>query len=125
MKPVISRSLLALALSAGMGFVAAQAVAMPDTKPEPEEQNRSDADRKSDSDQPVSDTWITTKVKADLLATEDVSGLDIKVETVNGVVTLSGQVDTQAQADKAVAVTRAIKGVGKVDSSGLTVAKKK
>lgn len=125
MKPVISRSLLALALSAGMGFVAAQAVAMPDTRPEPEEQNRSDADRKSDSDQPVSDTWITTKVKADLLATEDVSGLDIKVETVNGVVTLSGQVDTQAQADKAVAVTRAIKGVGKVDSSGLTVGKKK
>lgn len=124
MKP-ISRSMLVLALSAGMGWVATQAVAMPDTQTEPEEQNRSDADRKPASDQPVSDTWITTKVKADLLATEDVSGLDIKVETVNGVVTLSGRVDTQAQVDKAVAITRAIKGVSKVDSSGLTVAKKK
>ncbi len=122
MKSMISRSLLAASLSAGLALMSAQAFALPDTKPEPEEQNRSDADKKANSDQPVNDTWITTKVKADLLATEDVSGLDIKVETVNGVVTLSGNVDSKAQADKAVSVARAIKGVSKVDSSGLKVA---
>ncbi|KRG88034.1 hypothetical protein ABB34_01710 [Stenotrophomonas daejeonensis] len=77
-----------------------------------------------ESVQPGSDTWITTKVKAELLATKDVSGLDIKVETVNGVVSLSGTVDTQVEADRAVAVARAIEGVSRVDDSGLVVRNK-
>lgn len=76
------------------------------------------------SQQPVSDTWITTKVKADLLATQDVSGLDISVETVNGVVKLSGTVDNQAQFDKAVAVSQGIDGVLSVDTAMLKVAGK-
>lgn len=77
-----------------------------------------------ESVQPGSDTWITTKVKADLLATKDVSGMDIKVETVNGVVSLSGSVDTQAEADRAVAVAKAIEGVTRVDDSRLMVRNK-
>lgn len=117
-----SRSLLTAVLGSGLLFATATVLAMPET--EPEEQNRAQADNsKGESEQPASDTWITTKVKADLLATEDVSGLDIKVDTVNGVVTLSGRVDKQAQIDKAVAITRAIKGVNKVDSKGLKVGK--
>ncbi len=75
----------------------------------------------SQSSQPGSDTWITTKVKADLLATEDVSGLDLKVETVNGVVSLSGAVSSQAEKDRAVAVAKGIKGVTRVDASGIRV----
>lgn len=75
----------------------------------------------SASEQAGSDTWITTKVKADLLATKDVPGMDLKVETVNGVVSLSGNVRTQAEADHAVAVTRKIEGVTRVDSTGITV----
>jgi len=74
------------------------------------------------SDQPVNDTWITTKVKAELLADRDVSGMDISVETVNGTVTLTGHVDTQAQIDRATALARGIKGVTNVDASGLSVA---
>ena len=70
----------------------------------------------------TSDTWITTKVKADLLTTKDVSGTEIKVETVNGVVTLTGAVATKAEADRAIAAARAIKGVKSVNSSALTVA---
>lgn len=115
------RPLLWLALSSALLVSSTAALAQ---QVEPEERERSQADKKPGSDQPVSDTWVTTKVKADLLATEDVSGLDISVETVNGVVSLRGKVDTQAQFDKAVAVARAIKGVGKVDSSGLKVGKK-
>ena len=38
----------------------------------------------ADSDQPVSDTWITTKVKADLVASDGVPGTDISVNTTNG-----------------------------------------
>ena len=76
-------------------------------------------DTKADSEQPVTDTWITTKVKADLLATKDVSGTEIKVETKNGVVTLAGTLATQAEVDKVVASAKAIKGVTRVDASGL------
>lgn len=69
-----------------------------------------------ESAQPGSDTWITTKVKADLLATKDIPGMAIKVETVNGVVSLSGDVDSKVEADKAVAVAKGIKGVSRVDN---------
>ena len=81
------------------------------------------ADHAGDSDQPVDDTWITTKVKADLLATEDVSGLALNVETVNGVVSLSGEVDSRAEADRAVKVASGIEGVKRVDGSGIKVRK--
>lgn len=77
---------------------------------------------KSESAQPVDDTWITTKVKASLLADEDVSGLTVDVETVNGVVTLNGDVESQAQIDKARTLAKGIKGVTSVDTSRLRVA---
>ncbi len=73
------------------------------------------------STQPVSDSWITAKVKADLLVTEETKGLDINVTTTNGVVTLSGKLDSPAQIEKAVAVARSIKGVKSVDATTLTV----
>src|SRR5690606_18192413 len=75
-----------------------------------------------DSDQPVDDTWITTKVKSSLLADTDVAGLDINVDTLNGVVTLRGEVDSQAQIDEATRIAREIEGVTNVDASGLTTA---
>jgi len=74
-----------------------------------------------DSDQPVGDTWITTKVKTSLLADEDVAGLKIDVETVNGVVTLKGNVASQAQIDEARRIASGIEGVVDVDSDGLSV----
>ncbi len=73
------------------------------------------------SAQPVGDSWITTKVKADLLATEATKGLHINVTTTNGVVTLSGKLDSKAEVDQAVALARAIKGVKSVDATTLTV----
>lgn len=74
-----------------------------------------------ESDQPVGDTWITTKVKARLLADDDVAGLQVDVETVNGVVTLTGDVASQAQADEAERIASEIEGVTRVDASGLRV----
>ena len=64
----------------------------------------------------IDDTAITTKVKTALLADDYVKGLDIKVETRKGVVQLSGYVDSQEQIDKAVAITKDIKGVKHVDN---------
>ena len=104
MKHTRTPSLLAATFATALLFSAGHVLAdNPPNEPEENAQN--------DSSQPVTDTWITTKVKADLLATENVSGLDIKVETVDGVVTLTGAVTSQAQKDKAVEVAKQIKGV--------------
>ncbi len=73
------------------------------------------------SEQPGTDTWITTKVKADLLASDGVPGTDITVDTKNGTVWLSGDVQTTAQRDRAIAKAKAIKGVKRVKASKLTV----
>ena len=95
-----------LATSAGVGLAQAQTASSPDTK---------DA-----SAQPGTDTWITTKVKTELMATKGIPSTEISVTTTNGTVTLSGVVETKAQVQKAIAVAQAIKGVQKVDSSALS-----
>lgn len=69
----------------------------------------------------VSDTWISTKVKAELVAASKVSSTDISVTTENGVVTLTGVLSEKAEVDRAVALTRGIDGVKDVDSAGLKV----
>jgi hyperosmotically inducible protein len=73
------------------------------------------------SEQPVTDTWITTKVKAELATTDGVKSTDIDVSTKNGVVSLIGVLTSEAAVDKAVAAAESIKGVRRVDSSGLKV----
>lgn len=74
-----------------------------------------------DSEQPLDDSMITTKVKAEMLAAKDVAGMKIDVKTVNGVVSLTGDVHSQAEADRAAEVARKVKGVTSVDASGLKV----
>ncbi|AIO36748.1 BON domain-containing protein [Burkholderia pseudomultivorans] len=73
----------------------------------------------AESSQPVTDTWITTKVKSELATTDGLKSLDIGVKTIDGVVTLTGVLPSKIAVKKAVAVTRAIKGVKHVDASGL------
>lgn len=65
----------------------------------------------------VDDTWITTRVKAMLLKDKQVSGLDVKVETKDGVVLLSGFVKSQEQAARAVEIAAGIQGVRQVINS--------
>lgn len=68
----------------------------------------------------VSDTWITTKVKADLVTEKGIPGTDIKVETNKGVVSLSSMtVLTDAQKKTAVQIAKNIKGVKAVSADGL------
>lgn len=70
----------------------------------------------------VSDTWITTKVKSTLLADDTTPGMEIEVETKDGVVSLSGTVATEAERDMAISRTKEIKGVRDVAADGLKVA---
>ncbi len=73
----------------------------------------------NDSEQPITDTWITTKVKAELAVTDGVSSTDISVTTVDGVVTLTGVLASATGRDKAIAAAKSVKGVKSVDASGL------
>ncbi|MBX3709336.1 MAG: BON domain-containing protein [Gammaproteobacteria bacterium] len=61
----------------------------------------------------TSDAWITTKIKGEMLATENLKSSSIKVVTENGVVYLMGIVNTQ-QANVAVDIARQVSGVQKV-----------
>lgn len=70
----------------------------------------------------VTDTWITSKVKSTFLADSELSGIDISVETNKGVVTLSGVVANDAERDLAVAKAKEIKGVTAVAAEALKTA---
>ena len=71
----------------------------------------------NDASEVVSDAWITSKIKADLLAAHETPGMAIDVDTKDGAVTLNGSVKSQAEADKAIARAKAIKGVTQVNSN--------
>ncbi len=60
-----------------------------------------------------SDSWITAKIKAQMLATKDLKSGTIKVVTENGTVYLLGVVSHE-QADGAVDIAREVSGVQKV-----------
>jgi len=62
------------------------------------------------------DTEITAKVKAELLTEPGLKSMQISVDTLQGVVTLTGTVDTKANSDKAKARTMAIAGVKDVNN---------
>lgn len=64
----------------------------------------------------LSDSAVTGKVKAALLADAEVKGTDINVETNKGEVMLSGFVESQAQIDKAASLAKNIDGVKQVSN---------
>ena len=63
------------------------------------------------------DTSITTRVKADILKDEGLKGHQINVETMQGVVQLSGFVDSPQQAARAAEIARGVSGVKSVRNS--------
>lgn len=66
------------------------------------------------------DAATTSEIKAKLLADDIVPSRNVKVETTNGVVQLSGTVKTQAQSERAEGIAKAIEGVKSVKND-LTV----
>jgi len=66
--------------------------------------------------QSVSDTTISTKLRARLTGDSNVSGINYSIETVDGVVYLMGTALDRAELDRVVAHARDIKGVRNVVS---------
>jgi len=64
----------------------------------------------------IDDTEITAKVKAAIFAEPGLKTLQISVDTVKGMVALSGTVDSQANSDRAKTLAAAVAGVKGVDN---------
>jgi hyperosmotically inducible periplasmic protein len=71
--------------------------------------------RSATAGQAVDDTALTAKVKTALLADDKVKGLNINVDTNNGVVTLTGKAGSPEEKSQALKVVRGIEGVKNVE----------
>ncbi len=69
------------------------------------------------SGQYLDDQTITARVKSALFSDPNVSGFQVNVDTYQGVVSLSGFVDTAAQKAKAEDVARQVSGVRQVQNN--------
>jgi osmotically-inducible protein OsmY len=73
-----------------------------DSMPEPTEGD--EGDRLAEATQAVRDAWTTTRVQARYFVDPDIKGRDIDVTTVDGIVTLTGVVESAAERREAVAL---------------------
>lgn len=76
------------------------------------------------AEQAVDDTAITAKVKNAILPEPGLKSLQISVDTINGVVMLSGTVDTQAHSHLAQSLAAAVNGVKEVNNQLVVTANK-
>jgi osmotically-inducible protein OsmY len=65
----------------------------------------------------LTDAKIATVIKTRLLMDTDISGFDIDVDVENGVVTLTGDVDSDAERDLAVEIAKNASDVKDVESN--------
>ena len=73
----------------------------------------------------VNDAWTTTQVYAKFFMDPDIKGRNIKVETMSGVVTLTGTVQSSAERNQAVTKAKTTEGVKQVvDKLSLAPAEK-
>lgn len=64
----------------------------------------------------INDAEITSKVKAAIFAEPGLKTLQISVDTIKGVVTLSGSIDTQQNDDRVQTLVAAVPGVNGVSN---------
>jgi osmotically-inducible protein OsmY len=64
----------------------------------------------------LEDAWVTTKIQSKYFMDDVVKGRRVNVTTQNGVVTLSGQVHSQAEKQRAEALARETEGVARVQN---------
>ena len=72
----------------------------------------------------VSDSWITTKVKSEIAASNLAQGMAVSVSTRRGVVTLKGKLANADAVDKVKLIATGVNGVKSVSASRLVVAAK-
>ncbi|GAA0256180.1 BON domain-containing protein [Rhodanobacter caeni] len=113
---MIRRTVLAAGLTAAFALIPLSQVAAQDASADGSMQrsNQTVPDK-------AADAWITTKVKSEFGTSKAVKATDVSVTTVDGMVTLSGNVGSAQEKADAVRVAKSVKGVKGVDASALTV----
>jgi hyperosmotically inducible periplasmic protein len=81
-------------------------------------------DAAANTERVVSDSWITTKVKSEILADSVSKGFKVNVKTIHGVVVLKGTLPNGDAVDHVKDIAGKVKGVKSVDTSALAVAAK-
>lgn len=76
----------------------------------------------SKTEQIGSDSWITTKVKSEILASSLAKGFEVKVRTTHGVVVLRGVLASQDAVDEVKNIARKVDGVKSVNATALKIA---
>lgn len=74
----------------------------------------STAPKQESTGQYIDSSVITAKVKSKLISDKEVNGLPITVKTYKSIVQLSGFVDNEQQAERAIDLARSVKGVTQV-----------
>lgn len=69
----------------------------------------------------INDSVITAKIKSQFVANDTTKASSINVETKNGVVILSGTVDSESEAAAAIQIAASTVGVKEVDSNNLYI----
>jgi hyperosmotically inducible protein len=75
----------------------------------------------SDVERVMSDSWITTKVKSEILANSVSKAFKVSVKTKRRAVTLTGKLPSQDAIDLVKMIAEKVKNVKSVDVTGLVV----
>ena len=67
----------------------------------------------------LDDSLITTKIKARFVADPQISALAINIDTVNGIVSLTGVVDSEQARQRAIQLAQDTAGVKQVNTQNL------
>jgi hyperosmotically inducible periplasmic protein len=86
-----------------------RSAARTDTPGERRDADRRDADR--DETGAVESAWITTRIQSQYFTNRDIKARNIDVTTRDGIVTVSGSVENEAQRQEALRIARATDGV--------------
>ena len=97
---------------ASVAVVAAPASLMAQSTTDKMEQKAKGAAQ--DAKSGISDSWLTAKTKIALFGDDRIKGRQVSVETVNGVVSLRGKVDSDTAKAAAASVAQAVDGVKSV-----------
>ena len=115
-------SITALLLGACLLPVAGYTATTPDTPASANEtpgatiKDNGRADKAHRSAHPVDDSWITTKVRSKFVEDKQTRADNVEIETVNGVVNLTGSARSKANAARHVTLARQVKGVKSVEN---------
>jgi hyperosmotically inducible periplasmic protein len=76
--------------------------------------NKSISEQSAKAGMAIDDAEITTRVKSAFIAEAGLKTLEVRVDTINGVVTLTGKVDSVTNSDKAKMLAGGVSGVHEV-----------